>query len=111
MRDWLRARQHLRRENAIGLDAKLRKCETLDDYFDFALHLLPSHQIRSEVSGFLRFAAADSPRVVCEVGTAEGGSTFLLSHAIPTVKLVLGIDLLVWNRRLLKDAQERECHS
>jgi len=102
LQDWLTASHHLSRKNLIRLDTNLRECKTVDDYIDFASHLLPSHQIRSEISKFLRFAAGEGPRIVCEIGTAEGGTTFLLSHAIPTVELMLGIDLFVWNRRLLR---------
>lgn len=102
LEDWLRARHQLSPENVARIEATLRQCRSAEDYYDLASQLLPAHQIKSEISSFLRFAACERPRVVCEIGTAEGGTTFLLSHAIPSVELIVGIDLFVWNRRLLQ---------
>lgn len=71
---------------------RLKKLKSLSDYFDFTKELLPSHQIKSEITDFLQFAAQLNPIVVCEIGVAEGGTNFLLGQSIKSVKHVVAID-------------------
>ena len=72
-------------------------CQTPEDYFDFASGQFPANQNKQEIVAFLSFAAADEPQNVCEIGTYYGGTTFLLSQALPSVNLMIGIDLYVRN--------------
>lgn len=61
----------------------------------------PFSQLPEEILPFLAFASTRSPRVVSEIGTQFGGTNFLLSQAIPSVTTMVGVDLLVRNRRRL----------
>jgi cephalosporin hydroxylase len=72
------------------------------DYFDFAGRFFPAHQIPFEILGFLELAATMRPDTVIEIGTAEGGTNFLLGAALKTVKLKISVDLFVRNTRLLQ---------
>lgn len=83
------------------LEARAAACRTPGDWFDFATAFLPPHQIRAEILAFLEFAATTRPRTVLEIGTASGGTNFLLGAALPEVTLKLGVDLFVQNKRLL----------
>jgi predicted O-methyltransferase YrrM len=40
---------------------------------------------------------------VLEIGTSRGGTQFMLGAGLPTVGLRIGIDLFVWNARLLAE--------
>jgi len=60
-----------------------------------------AHQIPSEILGLLAHLTPHQLQTVVEIGTAEGGTSFLLSQALPTVEHFLGIDLFVWNTDLL----------
>ena len=44
------------------------------------------------------FVKSHNPQSVCEIGTADGGTNFLLSQAIPSVKLMIAVDLFVKNK-------------
>lgn len=50
----------------------------------------------------MELAASIQPRTVVEIGTAEGGTNFLLGAALPTVSLKIAVDLFVRNTRLLQ---------
>ncbi|MFQ3577991.1 MAG: class I SAM-dependent methyltransferase, partial [Verrucomicrobiia bacterium] len=73
--------------------------------FAFLCHpppLFPSHQISSEICGFIRDVAPRSPKVIVEIGTAMSGTNFLLGHCLPSVELILALDLQPRNQRLVK---------
>jgi cephalosporin hydroxylase len=70
--------------------------------FAFADDNLGIGQIPSEVQRFHDFLRDRSPRVVCEIGTYSGGHFYMLSRLLPTVKTLIGIDLNVRNKALLR---------
>jgi predicted O-methyltransferase YrrM len=80
----------------------LRSCQTIEDYYQFAQDNFGLGQNRGEITGFIQYALTESPRIVCEIGTRYGGTNFLLGSAIPSVRRVIGIDLLVQNRAKLR---------
>lgn len=80
---------------------KLGSCQNLIDYYEFSCDYFGPHQNRSEILELLEFARKISPKNVCEIGTAAGGTNFLLSQALPTVCLMVGIDLFVTDKRRL----------
>ncbi|MBW4488037.1 MAG: class I SAM-dependent methyltransferase [Trichocoleus desertorum ATA4-8-CV12] len=88
------------------------RCSTLEEFFEFSSKEFGPHQIKSEIISFLEFAKNESPKYVCEIGTADGGTNFLLSQALPSVRLMVGIDLFVRNQFKLcyfsKPSQEIE---
>lgn len=92
------------------LDGKYRSCKSTNDYYKFAQEVFPSHQIQSEIVKFLYFAASESPRIVAEIGTAQGGTNFLLGQTLPLVSLKIGIDLHVRNRKLLERFARTSCN-
>ena len=80
---------------------RLQACRTPGDYYDFASGIFPAHQVRTEIVGFLERAREERPRTVMEIGTAQGGTNFLLGVVLPEVTLKIGVDLFVQNTRLL----------
>jgi predicted O-methyltransferase YrrM len=77
---------------------QLKNCSTSEDFFNFTSQEFGSHQIKSEIIALLDFVKSHNPQSVCEIGTADGGTNFLLSQAIPSVKLMIGVDLFVKNK-------------
>ncbi|MGE5178985.1 MAG: class I SAM-dependent methyltransferase [Bacteroidota bacterium] len=61
--------------------------------FDYARIRIEPMQVRSEIASFLERIAARQPRVVLEIGTANGGNLFLLASVAAADALVLSIDL------------------
>jgi len=84
--------------------------QSLEDYFQFSNEIFGVHQIKSEIISFLEFANLEQPQHVCEIGTACGGTNFLLSQSLTSIKLMIGVDLYVKNKSQLqyfsKDSQQ-----
>jgi predicted O-methyltransferase YrrM len=88
------------------LENDYRNLATIDDYFEFANRIFGPHQLRPEITGFLAMARQEQPRAVCEIGMANGGTTFLLGQALPSTEIMIGMDLFVRRRpRLLHFAR------
>ena len=90
--------------------AEFEQCRTPTEYMAFASIWLGvgAVQIPEEITAALNFVAADSPRYVCEIGTEDGGTTFLLSNMLSSAELIIGIDLYVQNRPRLNILHRRE---
>jgi cephalosporin hydroxylase len=59
-------------------------------------------QLPKEVLPFHAFLRDRSPRVICEIGTASGGHLYMLSRSLPSVSTLIGVDLQVKHRSLLR---------
>jgi predicted O-methyltransferase YrrM len=72
-------------------------CVTPEDFCSFTdrRFVRGAAQNQAELAAFIRYAAADAPRVVCEIGVQDGGTNFVLSRALSSVTTVVGIDLYV----------------
>lgn len=112
---WLRVRDRLNSSHWLTpsrltqLDAELHACRTPAELHDFAAAFFSLHQIRAEILAFLDLARGESPRIVMEIGTAAGGTNFLLGAALPSVSLKLSVDLFVQNTRLLSHFARPDC--
>jgi predicted O-methyltransferase YrrM len=87
------------REIQYGL---FENCHNLEDFFQFSSQMFGPHQIKHEILSFLQFASVDQPKYVCEIGTGDGGTTFLLSQTLSNVSLMIAVDLYVKNRVQLR---------
>jgi predicted O-methyltransferase YrrM len=61
--------------------------------FDYRGISIPSWQIRSEIGAFLHLLETDPPHTVLEIGTAAGGTLFLLARAAAPDALLVSVDL------------------
>jgi hypothetical protein len=52
-------------------------------------------QAASEVCALITRLRHDSPTIAGEIGTRDGGNSFLFMHAVPSIKHYLGMDLQV----------------
>lgn len=98
--DWLRSRRLRKRRDEL-LEAN-RDCRDAADIARFAEATFGTGQVHDEILAFIELAAARSPRAVCEIGIADGGTTFLLGRSLPDCRLLIGVDLYVKNRSLLR---------
>jgi predicted O-methyltransferase YrrM len=61
--------------------------------FNYGGITVPSWQIPSEISSLLRLLQAQPPRTVLEIGTAGGGTLFLLTRVAAPDALLVSVDL------------------
>jgi predicted O-methyltransferase YrrM len=87
-------------ERRRALEA-LERCQTLEEYFDFATKHLGHLQWKQEFLGFLEFAKEMKPVRIGEVGLFTGGTHLIFAHALPNVQLTLGVDMHVRNKSQL----------
>jgi len=90
--DFLRRRA--RRRQAAE---ELQKRSSPQELFQFTQQrfVRPAAQNESEIVRFVNAVADLRPRVVCEIGVQDGGTTFILSRALPTLDMMIAIDLHV----------------
>ena len=68
--------------------------DAVDTAFAFEdWNVIAPNQIRSEIEALLDLLAKDSPRTVLEIGTARGGTLFLLAHVAGADATLVSIDL------------------
>jgi predicted O-methyltransferase YrrM len=96
VRFWASPRERRRKR------AELQSCRTPEDYFAFATKYLGHQQWKQEITGFLNFAMGEGPVRVCELGLFLGGTNLMLTHALPTVQLIVGVDLHIRNKSQLR---------
>lgn len=82
---------------------ELRRLPAANAY-DFADRHVPGgcHQLPAEIVPFLSRVRDLRPKRICEIGCANGATTLALSHSAPTVELMIGVDLFVRNRAILR---------
>ncbi|MBR8835814.1 MAG: class I SAM-dependent methyltransferase [Stigonema ocellatum SAG 48.90 = DSM 106950] len=81
---------------------EFKSCQTAEDYYEYSNKYIGMHQIKSEILNFIDFLQPCCTQNICEIGTADGGTNFLLFHALQSVKLMAGVDLFVRNQFQLK---------
>jgi predicted O-methyltransferase YrrM len=83
------------------LKSQFSNCRSLEDYFQFAQQTIGLTQHRTEILGLLEYVGSTKPRYVCEIGTYRGGTNLLIAQAIPTVRIMVGLDLYVQQKSKL----------
>lgn len=82
--------------------AELQRCQSPEDYFAFATRSLGHQQWKQEITSFLEFARGERPVRICEIGLFNGGTNLMLTHALPTVQVVIGVDVHIRNKSQLR---------
>lgn len=104
-----RASRALRKSTA-GIDNMIQLIEVAFQFDYHGIQIAPM-QIQSELTAFLEFLAPRHPRRILEIGTARGGTFFLLSRAaaedahLITIDLPsgpFGADSYSWRRELIR---------
>lgn len=92
------ARRRRARQLAAEARALSRRCSSAADLESLADIVLSSTQFsasqkRSEVLRLLAVLRASRPGVLCEIGSAKGGTLALLAHGLPSANRILSIDV------------------
>ena len=110
---------------ALALERAGRDARTLADHWRIARHLgwrgfrIRPLQIESEILALLALVAERGPRRLVEIGSAEGGTFYLLTRAAPAGATLVSVDLDEsrtargayprWRERLLRSfARDRQ---
>ena len=75
---------------------------SIQDHFAFSSRFFGAHQLEAEICALLAWVGEIAPRTVCEIGTAMGGTTYLLGQSLPSVTHLIGIDLFVRRKQRLR---------
>ncbi len=94
----------LNRGKREALASEFRRCATVEDCIDFTRRRMAvgSCQIPWEIDSAISLIASKRPRIMCEIGTLEGGTSLLFCRFLQTLEAMLCIDLYVKNKELLK---------
>jgi len=82
----------------------LRQAKDIEEMHLICNQLLGVHQSKFEVTTLLHLIHEKElkPQVICELGTANGGTNLLLASSLPSVTTVIGIDLYVKNKNRIR---------
>ncbi|NJE12854.1 class I SAM-dependent methyltransferase [Thermococcus sp. LS2] len=73
---------------------KFRSVEELVDFsFNWLHGLIRPMQVREEIIELLKILSERKPKVVLEIGTANGGTLFLFSRVVPEDATLISVDL------------------
>ena len=94
----------LNKRKRDALVNEFKQCSTVRDCIEFTQRHMGagSCQIPWEIESAINLIADTRPRVMCEIGTCDGGTSLLFSRFLGTVELMLCIDLHVKNKGILK---------
>jgi cephalosporin hydroxylase len=95
------------RRALAALRRQAAACRSLEEQVDLirSQNIFGAIQQRSEISRLLEILRQDPPRYVCEIGTASGGTLFLLTKVCQPDALLLSIDLGLSFERCLVHAR------
>ena len=91
---------------SIDLKKKSNKCKSIEDYITLSMYyqftpvkgllfklILKTMQMKTEITKFIKLIARFQPKLVLEIGTARGGTLFLLSKFSNKDAHIISIDL------------------
>ncbi|MFY9586877.1 MAG: class I SAM-dependent methyltransferase [Actinomycetota bacterium] len=85
--------------------AQIHSAKTSGEIFEAAWEFAPQ-QVEQEIVSFLDLVNAEQPRLIVEIGSASGGTTFMLSRVTPPDATIISVDLYVRNKfQLRRSAQ------
>lgn len=78
---------------------QLKQATTIEEKWNICNKLLGVHQNKFEIISFVKLLEQEKfmPEVLIEIGTANGGNNLFLASCLPSVQIVIGIDLYVKN--------------
>lgn len=82
----------------------LHRCQNCEDYFAFARDTLAGGALQNieEICAAIDYISTESPRSMCEIGTANGGTNLLLTHTLESIQTIIGVDLFIMNGAALR---------
>lgn len=104
VRDLRSYKRLLSRSQRQGMRAEFDACRTFEQHFHFARKWMHggAMQLFPEIEAALEAISRIGPGRVGEIGTANCGTTYLLSQVPGTVELTVGLDLYIMNGAYLQ---------
>lgn len=84
-------RQRKKLQNVISVEEKYQICN----------EILCIHQSKFEILELARKIMEKDPKVICEIGTADGGTSLFLGSSCQNLETIICIDLFIKNKRKL----------
>jgi len=91
---------------SIDLKRKLKRCKEVEDYINLSMHykyspfkgllfkvVLKTMQMETEIAKFMKLISSIQPKFIVEIGTARGGTLFLLTKFSNIEAHIISIDL------------------
>jgi predicted O-methyltransferase YrrM len=90
--------------NRSALREEFGRCISVEECMQFTRRHMKtgSCQIRTEITSTLEFLNSKSPKVMCEIGTFDGGTSLLFLKFLPSLETMICIDLHVKNKEMLR---------
>lgn len=85
-------------------------CKSKEDLFNFANQYIKAHQIPYEIFGLIDSFKKLAPKKFIEIGTADGGTHFLIRRLCPSITDSVAIDTDIRNKYLI-DRLTKTSHS
>jgi len=80
--------------NIMYIQIKLKRIKIFNDIIEIAFNSsFPPSQIREEIKNLLLILDKVKPKVILEIGTAEGGTLFLFSNIAHEEAILISVDL------------------
>lgn len=94
----------LSRSRREALLDEFSDCRSVQECIEFTRRRMAagSCQIPWEIESAIRLVASARPRLMCEIGTFDGGTSLLFSRFLPTLQVMLCLDLYVKNKEMLR---------
>jgi cephalosporin hydroxylase len=82
----------------------LQQANSIEEKHSVCNQCLGVHQSKFEITALLHLIHKRGlkPQIICEIGTANGGTNLLLASSISSVTTVIGIDLYVKNKNKIR---------
>jgi predicted O-methyltransferase YrrM/GT2 family glycosyltransferase len=87
------------KDMTLALKKESQKCSSLDDYVNFVYNFgfrdysITPLQIKKEISMLLEILSKSRPKTLLEIGTASGGTLFLLCKIADPTATIISVDL------------------
>ena len=102
----------LNRKKREQLVTEFRQLTSVEACIDFTKrHMeIGSCQIPNEISPAIDLIAETKPKVMCEIGTLDCGTSLLFSRFLPTLDMLICMDLYVKNKPMLRLLSKSSLH-
>jgi len=90
---------HTINETITQLKKQAKKCKSVEELIDLSFSFnyngtkIKPQQIKNELESFLKITEHLKPKVLVEIGSADGGTLFLFSKILPNDAQIFSIDL------------------
>lgn len=101
LRDLYQFAPRLLKGEICAIESQAEEIDDFDDAFSFTQRWIKSYQVVSEISDLIDFIGSQEPKSYVEIGTADGGTHFLIRRLCQSISNSVAIDTDIRNKYLL----------